>query len=188
VTGGAVIALVVVLEKLLERPLPRWTYLLLFLVIFVVMSSFIAWQSERQAGTKKAQDLGNQVTQLSTQLEGVRRRLDDRREQQEFANKYADMLQMGRKRLVEWTGRISELKPEPIQLARKESMQWLENVKSSLKTDFDDAALYRFNLGIPKGSILGMSEIQEQQARLETLDQMIFEMRAGTFHLPVKRD
>jgi hypothetical protein len=163
VTGGGIIALIVLWEKLANRPLPRWTYLVLFLVVFVLMSFFLAWRDEHRKAAL----------------------LDDRAHQQRAANEYSPLLDRGRKIMVTWVDAIAKKDDAMIATQRTASFEWLKTVRSRLDSDFGAAVASRFNLGKPDGLPLGMSEPQEHEARVIELDRLIQEMRAGQLHLRV---
>src|SRR5215831_6893572 len=80
VTGSGITALVALYEKVANRSLPRSTYLVLFLIVFVLMSCFLAWRDEYR----------------------IARQFDDRARQQQAADEYSPLVDQGRKIVVTW--------------------------------------------------------------------------------------
>jgi hypothetical protein len=68
VTGGGITALAALYEKVADRPLTRSSYLVLFLVVFVLMSFFLAWRDEHRA----ARQLDDQARSLIARLMALR--------------------------------------------------------------------------------------------------------------------
>jgi len=163
VTGGGITALAVLYEKVADRTLPRWTYLVLFLVVFVLMSFFLAWRDEHR----------------------LARQLDDRARQQQAADEYSPLIDKGRKIAVTWVSAVKMTDGPAISTQRAASFEWLKDVRSRLERDFGPAVGTRFNLGIPGGGPLGLSEPSEHQARVAELERLIREMREGSLHLRV---
>jgi hypothetical protein len=163
VTGGGITALAVLYEKIANRTLPRWTYLGLFLVVFVLMSFFLAWRAEHR----------------------LARQLDDRGRQQRAADEYSPLIDKGRKIAVTWVSAAKMSDGTKIAEQRAAAFEWLNVVRSRLENDFGPAVVTRFNLGKPQGMNLGLSEPSEHEARVVELVQLTREMREGQLHLRV---
>lgn len=169
VTGGGITALTALYEKVTGQTLPRWIYLANFLVVFLLMSFFLAWRDEHTIAVK----------------------FDDRRLQQEKADEYAKFVDHGRSDLVNWVDAIGKQDAALIQTYRNRALtEWLPQVRDKLTEDFGPSVAQRFNLGRSEYQqlIIGASEPREHEARLVTLDRLVQEMRSGQLPLKAKRE
>jgi hypothetical protein len=165
VTGGAITALVAFGEKLTGRTLPRGSYLVMFLLVFLPMSFFMAWRDQYKVAIK----------------------FDDRERQQEKADEYAPLVDHGRSLMVKWVDASLKKDDALIVKYRADSFEWLTKVRNMLNMDFGPAvALARFNLGKPSDMNLGLSEPREHEARVVELSKMVQEMRSGQLPLRTK--
>lgn len=176
VTGGAIMAIVGLFEKLTGRALPRWMYLVMFLVVFLPMSFFFAWRDEHRLSAKRL-----------AQREELAEQLEDRRRQQQKADEYGPILDHGRSVLVQWVDALAKANPPGIAEHRKAAFDWLGTTRKKIEDDFGRSVGDRFNLGKPTDVILGVSEPKEHEARLLELSKMMQEMRSGQLPLRVRR-
>lgn len=164
VTGGIVAALWLVTEKLAGWEPKRLHFFTVFVVAFLLVFFFLSWRDEHRTALL----------------------LDDRRQQQEKADAYAPLLQSGRKIMVHWVDASLKKDESAIARYRKAGFEWLESTTSNLEADYGPAVAFRFNLGKPSDTSLGLSEPKEHEARVVELDQLIREMRDGRLPLRVR--
>lgn len=109
----------------------------------------------------------------------------------QLADRYGEMLEQGRKRLVEWRAvgggsswPAPSTRPEPTPgsdwaLARDRMRAWLDELKASLHDDLGAAIVARVNLGVHGRTPLGTDELAEHEARLVELRLVVGELRRG---------
>src|SRR3989442_1557914 len=132
---------------------------------------------------RKLRPIAERVEKSEKALRALTARLDNRARQQEKAEEYADFLDQGHSCSIKWADGLLKRDDAIIEAQRERSRRWLRGVYERLLRDFGRNTAERFRIGKTQGIVLGVSEIQDHQARLTELVEILKEIRSGQLAL-----
>jgi len=153
------------------------------LLVALVLAPYRLAQIAQTAAATQLATAQAETVSARADADALRRRLDDRRRQQQKADEYTPWINSGRDIMVYWADAQLHANQQGMIKQRDASRAWLQNVRTRLDADFGPQVAARFNFGRPSDTPIGFSEGNEHEARVAELIRMTGEMREG--HLPL---